>query len=119
MGATYLVFGDNILLENRQFVLPDDLNRRDTSGNRVLKGVVFVSAYEKNSGPDDLTKDEAPIEVVSSVGDIDGDGFVDIILGAPQADFINILAPQDRRQSSGEAYLIYGNQFGLNNATAP
>lgn len=118
-GVAYLVFGDQTLLRNKTFALPQDLNRRDVSNNRVLKGIVFVSAYEKNSGVGDTTPDEAPIEAVSLVGDIDGDGFVDLMLGAPQADLINIIAPSERRQAAGEAYLIYGNSFGLNDSSQP
>lgn len=119
LGVTYLVFGDQALLTNKVFLLPDDLNRRNASGNRVLKGIVFVSAYERDSGAGDSTPDEAPIEAVSAIGDIDGDGYLDIILGAPQADFINILSPDQRRQAVGEAYVIYGNDFGLNRASQP
>lgn len=119
-GVAYLVFGDQTLLRNRTFELPQDLNRRDQNNNRVLKGIVFVSAYEKNSGVNDTTPDEAPIEAVSLIGDIDGDGFVDLMLGAPQADLINILDPtNNRRQAAGEAYLIYGNSFGLNDSALP
>ncbi len=118
-GVAYLVFGSDVLLHNKTFTLPQDINRRDSSGNRVLKGMIFVSAFEKNSGGNDTTPDEAPIEAVSSVGDIDGDGFVDIILGAPQADLINIIAPNERRQAAGEAYLIYGNEFGFNRGPLP
>lgn len=117
MGVTYLVFGDPTLLTNKTFVLPQDLNRRNNAGKRVLKGVVFVSGYEKDSGPNDTTPDEGPVTTVKGLGDVDGDGFIDIILGAPEADFINIIAPNERRQASGEAYLLYGNSFGLNAAT--
>lgn len=118
-GVAYLVFGDQTLLRNKTFELPQDLNRRSNDNTRVLKGVVFVSGFEKNSGMGDATPDEAPIETVSVIGDIDGDGFVDIILGAPQADLINIIAPSERRQAAGEAYLIYGNSFGLNDSSLP
>ncbi|MFH1419055.1 MAG: integrin alpha [Planctomycetota bacterium] len=117
-GVAYLVYGSNSLLENKTFVLPKDLNRR-VGGKRILKGAVFVSAYEKDTGLDDETPDEATVDVVARLGDIDGDGFTDIIFGAPEADFINILAPNQRRQASGDAYLIYGNEFGLNKSTAP
>ncbi len=118
-GVAYLVFGDPTLLSNKTFLLPQDLNRRNSSGTRVLRGIVFVSGYEKDSGPNDPTPDEAPITAVLGLGDVDGDGFVDIILGAPEADFINIIAPNERRQASGEAYLIYGNNFGLNAKATP
>jgi hypothetical protein len=124
-GVAYLVFGSNNLLNNKTFYLPDDMNRR-VSGNRILKGIVFVSAYEKNTAAENdaifnaaETPDEAPLEAVAGIGDIDGDGSPDIILGAPRADFINILAPDQRRQATGDAYVIYGNNFGLNAAAAP
>ncbi|MCG8404053.1 MAG: hypothetical protein MI923_02525 [Phycisphaerales bacterium] len=123
LGVSYLVFGSNTLLTNQTFILPDDLNRRQVPGDvtspRVLKGIVFVSAYRQDNLVNDDTPDEAPIEVVAGIDDIDGDGFPDIMLGAPQADFINILAPDQRRQAAGEAYTIYGNQFGLNDGNAP
>lgn len=105
-GAVYLIFGGTYL-QNKTFYLPEDLNRR-VSGQLILRGIAFVSAYDKG------TLDEAPIEAVSGIGDVDADGFADIIIGAPQADFINVLAPNQRRQAVGEAYLIYGNNFGLN-----
>lgn len=117
-GAAYLVFGDPSLLTNKTFVLPQDLNRRNSDGKRVLKGMVFVAGYEKDVA-NDPTPDAAPIEVVSLIGDIDGDGRKDIILGAPQADFVNIINPDDRRQQAGEAYLIYGSSFGLNDSSLP
>jgi len=118
-GVAYLVFGDEELLSGNIFQLPQDLNRRNNQGQRVLRGIVFVSAFDKNTGMADSTPDEAPIEAVSLAGDVDGDGFVDILLGAPQADLINVVAPNERRQSAGEAYLIYGNAFGLNSPLRP
>ncbi len=119
-GVAYLIFGSDLLLFNQTFVLPDDLNRRDpTTGKRVLQGIAFVSPFEVNSGTTDPTPDEAAIEAVCRLGDIDGDGFDDIILGMPEADYINILSPLQRRQATGEAYIVYGNEFGLNKGTAP
>lgn len=118
-GVAYLIFGSDSLLLNKTFELPQDINRRDINGNRVLKGMVLISAFEKNTGGGDPTPDEAPIDAVATVGDIDGDGFVDIMVGAPQADLINVIAPNERRQAAGEAYLIYGNEFGFNRGTLP
>lgn len=124
-GVAYLIFGNDVLLNDKTFYLPEDLNRR-VGGNRILKGIVFVSSFEKNTAAENdgiydpaETPDEAPIEAVSAAGDVDGDGFPDILLGAPRADFINIVAPNQRRQASGEAYLIYGNEFGLNSPSSP
>jgi hypothetical protein len=44
---------------------------------------------------------------VSSAGDINGDGFDDIIVGAPQGD--------DGTSNAGEAYVIYGKASGFTN----
>src|SRR5204863_241593 len=41
---------------------------------------------------------------VSSAGDVNGDGFADLIVGAPYG--------SDGGASSGEAYVLYGNAFG-------
>jgi hypothetical protein len=73
-----------------------------------LPGIVFISRYVLGS------QNEAPLETVGGIGDIDGDGFDDIMLGAPTADFINLASPDQRREDAGEVFLIYGNNFGSN-----
>jgi len=62
-GVSYLIYGGNtstLTLTNKTFTLPQDLNRRsgpNLDSARILKGMVFVSAFEKDQP-----------------GDVDGDG---------------------------------------------
>ena len=44
---------------------------------------------------------------VSSAGDVNGDGFDDLIVGAPDAD------GDDRRHDAGEAYVVFGKAAGF------
>ena len=43
---------------------------------------------------------------VSSAGDVNGDGFDDLIVGAPRGD-----GPGDTRPEAGDSYVIYGGDF--------
>jgi hypothetical protein len=61
------------------------------------------------------SEDEAEIDNVGSLGDIDGDGFDDIAIASTKADFVNPASPDQRRVDAGEFYIIYGNNFGSNN----
>ena len=64
---------------------------------------------------------------VAFIGDINSDGFGDIAIGNPKADFIDSSFPQGpdapgsdpgtgRRSNVGDAYIVYGNNFGTNRA---
>ena len=99
-GVAYLIFGGPQLTNG--FHLLNEV------GAASLPGIVFVSPYAAD------TADEATIDFVGSAGDVDDDGFSDILVGVSEADFVNPLEPGQRRESAGEAYLIYGNNSGDN-----
>ena len=101
-GVAYLIFGGTHMTGNKTFNLSQ-------VGLAELPGIVFVSPYTVGSA------EEASIEWAGGVGDINGDGFDDILIGVPRADYVNPLEPSQRRNDSGEAYLIYGNNVGSNN----
>ncbi len=100
LGVAYLIFGGHHLY-NKTFNL-------DQVGSSALPGIVFTSRFVQGS------IDEAPLETVGGLGDIDGDGFDDIAIGAPRADFVNIASPDQRRPDAGEVYVVYGSNFGSN-----
>ncbi len=109
LGVVYLVFGGTHL-QNTIWNLSQ-------VGSPDLPGIVFLSPYTKGR------PNEAAPTVVNLLGDINNDGFDDIAIGNPLADFIDLSFPQGpdatdasvgRRRDAGDAYVIYGNNFGSN-----
>lgn len=109
LGVVYLVFGGTHLCNTRWSL--------DQVGSEDLPGIVFLSPYVKGQ------PNEAAPTTVAFIGDINHDGFGDICIGNPKADFIDLSFPQGpnatdaelgRRRDAGDAYIVYGNNFGSN-----
>jgi hypothetical protein len=114
VGVSYLIFGGNHL-NSAVNGRPNNLFNLNEVGGAQLPGIVFIGRLLPDD-PNVQGTDEtlAPLEYVGGIGDIDGDGFDDIMIGAPHADFVNPSSPNQRRLNAGEAYLIYGNNIGSN-----
>lgn len=113
LGVVYLIFG-GVHLRNTTWNLSE-------VGSDELPGIVFLSPYVKGF------PNEAAPTTVGFIGDINSDGFGDIAIGNPKADFVDLSFPQGpnapgsdpsagRRSNTGDAYVIYGNNFGSNRA---
>jgi hypothetical protein len=111
LGVVYLIFGGTHLVNTRN-------NLRDV-GDSDLPGIVFYSPYVAGR------PNESAPSTVAYIGDINDDGFDDIAIGNPRADFIDLSFPQGpnapgsdaavgRRRDVGDVYVIYGNNFGSN-----
>jgi hypothetical protein len=118
VGVVYLVFGGTHL-QNTTWNLSDP---ERGVGSPELPGVVFLSPFVKGR------PNEAAPTTVGFIGDINHDGFGDILIGNPKADFIDLSFPQGpdapgsdpaagRRSNAGNAYIVYGNNFGSNRAS--
>ncbi len=84
-GLSYVVFG-----KEAGFDAKLDVSSLDGSNGVILKGLA----------------DEQKVSSVSGAGDINGDGFDDLIVGAPGTDL--------NGDSSGSSYVIFGSSdFGL------
>ncbi|MFH1109606.1 MAG: hypothetical protein V1790_10490 [Planctomycetota bacterium] len=118
VGVVYLIFGGTHL-QNTTWNLSDP---ERGVGSPELPGVVFLSPFVK------ARPNEAAPTTVGFIGDINHDGFGDILIGNPKADFIDLSFPQGpdapgsdpaagRRSNAGNAYIVYGNNFGSNRAS--
>ncbi|MHC0065416.1 beta strand repeat-containing protein [Nostoc sp. UIC 10890] len=82
-GSSYVVFGSNSGFD-AQF----NLSSLDGSNGFVING---IAEYDRSGGS------------VSSAGDINGDGFDDLIIGAPNAD-------PNGQYAAGSSYVVFGFQ---------
>jgi hypothetical protein len=114
LGVVYIIFGGTHLTNTTW-----NLNQVGTSD---LPGMVMLSPYVAGR------PNEAPPERVEFIGDINNDGFGDVAIGLPHADFIDLTYPQGpeapgsdagvgRRKDAGDCYIVYGNNFGSNRLT--
>ncbi len=102
-GEAYLVFGKASDFgdtdgRNRQIVVLDGLTPEDVF---IIQG--------------DAAGDRAGISV-SGAGDVNGDGFADLIVGANRADVTK--SEGDTRDDAGEAYVLFGGPAGLSTEAA-
>ncbi len=109
MGVVYLIFGGTHLT-NTTWNL-------EQVGTPDLPGIVFLSPFVAGR------PNEAAPTKAAFIGDINDDGFGDIAIGNPMADFIDSTFPQGpeatdsqlgRRRNTGDVYIVYGNNFGSN-----
>ena len=86
-GRSFVVFG-----KAAGFSAQLDMTGLDGSNGFRLTGVSYVDHYGSNSG-----------FPVSSAGDVNGDGFDDLIVGSPGSD--------PNGDTSGSSYIIFGGNF--------
>ncbi|HEV2746147.1 MAG TPA: integrin alpha, partial [Allosphingosinicella sp.] len=92
-GQAYVIFGKPAGSETDIDLDDDDVGGPIAAADGYVIGIGSSSSYDSFG------------QAVSGAGDVNGDGFDDIIVGAPQADFGN----GDR----GAAYVIFGTDQGF------
>ena len=120
-GVVYLIFGGpqlrpgNPCNSNPNSAVDNTFNLAQV-GTLALPGIVFYGRLVQGSDP---LETNATLDTVGALGDVDGDGFDDIAIGAPKVDFVNPAEPNQRRIDAGEAYIIYGSNYGSNLLKCP
>ncbi|QEW22087.1 Cyclolysin [Marinibacterium anthonyi] len=94
-GVTYLVFGKDTSLVG-DFAASIDLTTLDGSNGFILSGADFADRSGNS---------------VSSAGDVNCDGFDDILIGAPDAD-------RGGKRSAGQSYVVFGGSSQLSELDA-
>ena len=83
VGQSYVIFGDQNIGDSGDF----DLNKLDGNNGFIIQG---IDEYDRAG------------EYVANAGDLNNDGFDDIIIGAPPAE-------PDNKRSTGETYVVFGD----------
>ena len=104
-GEAYVVFGKASDPSDPQ---SDPFSSLDSSGRRVID-LSNLDAEEGFIIQGDAAYDQAGFSV-SAAGDVNGDGFADLIVGAPHGD--------DGGTNAGEAYVLFGGPAGLSTEAA-
>jgi hypothetical protein len=108
-----LAFGDSGWIEGGTKVNPFGQSGTFTTWNNGIATVLVADGVKVASGNIDiatLSNDDgfkvAGAAIVGSAGDVNADGFDDVIVGAPGADSLG-------RTDAGESYVVYGKAGGI------
>ncbi len=109
-GETYLVFGKASGFGN-------DVSNLLADGTSVVRRIVGLESLAPADGliiQGDAPDDQAGVSV-SGAGDVNGDGYADLLVGASGAD---VTTSDGTRADAGEAYVLFGGPAGLSTETA-